>query len=62
MYDVIFLMIAVVFVLVAFVTAFATLSASPRLMRIGHRVILGSCVAALVSVVLAVWFLVRPPA
>ena len=62
MYDVIFLMIAIVFVLVAFVTAFATLSTSPRLMRIGHRVILGSCVAALVSVVLAVWFLVRPPA
>ena len=35
MNDVIFLMIAIVFVLVAFVTAFATLSASPRLMRIG---------------------------
>jgi hypothetical protein len=62
MSDVIFLMIAIVFVLVAFVTAFATLSASPRLMRIGHRVILGSCVAALISVVVAVWFLVRPPA
>ena len=62
MSDVIFLMIAIVFVLVAFVTAFATLSASPRLMRIGHRVILGSCVAALVSVVVAVWFLVWPPA
>ena len=62
MRDVIFLMLAVVFVLVAFLSAVATLNASPRLMRIGHRVILGSCVAALVSVVLAVWFLIRPPA
>jgi hypothetical protein len=62
MRDVIFLMLAVVFVLVAFLSAVATLNASPRLMRIGHRVILGSCGAALVSVVLAVWFLIRPPA
>ena len=29
--------------------------------RIANRVIYGSCVAALVSVVLAVWFLFRPP-
>jgi hypothetical protein len=60
MYDVIFLMMAIVFVLVAFVAAFTTLNASPRLMRIGHRVILGGCVAAFVSVVVAVWFLVWP--
>jgi hypothetical protein len=39
MYDVIFLMIAIVFVLVAFVTAFATLNASPRAKRVAHRVI-----------------------
>jgi hypothetical protein len=60
MSDVAFLIIAISFLLVAFLTAVATLNASPRLMRIGHRVILGSCVAALVSVVLAVWFLLRP--
>jgi hypothetical protein len=62
MNDVIFLMIAIAFVLVAFVTAVATLSASPRVMRIGHSVILGSCVAALVSVVVAVWLLYWPSA
>jgi hypothetical protein len=60
MSDVIFLMIAISFLMVAFLTAAATLNASPRLMRIGHRVILGSCVAALVSVVLAGWLLYRP--
>jgi hypothetical protein len=60
MNDVIFLMIAIVFVLVAFVTAFATLGASPTVRRITNRVIYGSCIAALASVVLAVWFLFRP--
>ena len=38
MSDVIFLMVAIVFLLVAFVTAFATMNASPRLMRLGNRV------------------------
>ena len=60
MSDVIFLMVAISFLMVAFLTAAAALNASPRLMRIGHRAILGSCVAALVSVVLAVWLLYRP--
>jgi hypothetical protein len=60
MYDVIFLMIAIAFVLVAFVPVFTTLNASLRTKLIAHRVIYGSCVAALVSVALAVWFLYRP--
>jgi hypothetical protein len=59
MSDVIFLMIAISFLVVAFLTAVATTSASPRVRRIVNRVSDGSCVAALVSVVLAVWFLFR---
>jgi hypothetical protein len=62
MSDVIFLMIAIVFVLVAFLLVVATLNVSPRVRRITNRVSYGSCVAALISVVLAVWFLFRPPA
>ena len=60
--DVIFLMIAIAFVLLALLFVVATLNASPIVRRIAHRVVYGSCVAALVSVVLAVWFLFRPPA
>ena len=59
MSDVIFLMIAISFLVVAFLTAVATTSASPRVRRIVNGVSYGSCVAALVSVVLAVWFLFR---
>jgi hypothetical protein len=61
MSDVIFLMIAISFLMVAFLTAVATTSASPRVRRIVNRVSYGSCVAALVSIVLAVWFLFRAP-
>jgi hypothetical protein len=61
MSDVIFLMIAVSLVLVAFLSTVATMSAAPRVRRITNRVIYGCCVAALASVVLAVWFLFRPP-
>ena len=60
--DVIFLMIAISFLMVAFLAAVTTLSASPRVRRVASRVTYGSCVAALVSVVLAVWFLFSPPA
>jgi hypothetical protein len=62
MNDVIFLMIAMSFLMVAFLTAVATLNASPTVRRITNSVVYGSCVAALVSAVLAVWFLVWPPA
>jgi xanthine/uracil permease len=62
MSDVAFLMIAISFLMVAFLTAVATTNASPTVRRIANGVIYGSCVAALVSVVLAVWFLYRPPA
>lgn len=60
--DVIFLMIAIAFVLLALLFVVATLNASPIVRRIANRVVYSSCVAALVSVVLAVWFLFRPPA
>jgi hypothetical protein len=62
MSDLAFLMIAISFLMVAFLTAVATTNASPRVRRIANRVSYGSCVAALVSIVLAVWFLFRPPA
>jgi hypothetical protein len=57
-----FLMIAISLLMVAFLTAVATLNASPKVSRIANRVIYGSCVAVLVSIALAVWFLFRPPA
>jgi hypothetical protein len=55
-------MIAISFLMAAFLTAVATTNASPRVRRIANRVSYGSCVATLVSIVLAVWFLFRPPA
>ena len=62
MSDAAFLMIAISFLMVAFLAAVATLNAPQKVRRIANRVIYGSCVAALVSIVLAVWFLFRPPA
>ena len=62
MSDVAFLMIAISFLMVAFLSAVAMTSYSPRVRRITNRVSYGSCVAALASAALAVWFLVRPPA
>jgi hypothetical protein len=62
MSDVTFLMIAISFLMLAFLSAVAMTSTSPTVRRIANRVSFGSCVAALVSVVLAVWFLVRTPA
>jgi hypothetical protein len=49
-------------VLVALLSTVATLNASPKFTRIANGVIYGSCVAALVSVVLAAWFLFGPSA
>ena len=62
MRDVAFLLIAISFLMAAFLIAVATLSASPKASRIANAVIYASCLAALVSVALAVWFLFRPPA
>ena len=59
MYDLIFLMVAIVFVLVAFATMSSTLNPSPRVKQVAHRVVHGSCIAALASVALALWFLYR---
>jgi hypothetical protein len=61
MNDVIFLMNAISFLMVGFLTAVATSNASPTVRRITNSVVYGSCVAALVSIVLAVWFLFRSP-
>jgi hypothetical protein len=47
MSDVAFLMIAISFLMVAFLTAVATLNASPKFSRIANTVIYGSCVAAM---------------
>jgi L-cystine uptake protein TcyP (sodium:dicarboxylate symporter family) len=62
MNDMAFLMIAISLLMVAFLTAVATLNASPKVSRIANKVIYGSCVAALISAALTVWFLFRPPA
>jgi hypothetical protein len=62
MNGVIFLMIASAFVLAAFLSVVATLSAPPTVRRMANVVIYGCCVGALVSVVLAAWFVLGPPA
>jgi hypothetical protein len=53
-------MIAISFLMVVFLAAVATLNVPQKVRRIANRVIYGSCVAALVSIVLAV-FLFWPP-
>ncbi|MEA2909725.1 MAG: hypothetical protein QOJ15_1806 [Bradyrhizobium sp.] len=55
MTDVIFLLVAIAFVIVA-LGAIATLNRSPTVRWIANRVIYGSCIAALISAALAVWF------
>ena len=59
MNDVIFLIIAVVFVLVALLSTVATTGTSLTVRRIANRAIYCCCIAALFSVVLAAWFLYR---
>jgi hypothetical protein len=58
----VFLLIAIVFVLVAVLCAFATFSRSPTVRRTATRAIYGSLAAALVSAALAVWFFHRAKA
>jgi hypothetical protein len=60
--SVIFLMVAIAFVLAAFLSVVATLSAPPQVRRIANVAIYGCCVAALLSVMLAAWFVFWPPA
>jgi uncharacterized PurR-regulated membrane protein YhhQ (DUF165 family) len=55
----VFLLIAIVFVVVAVLCAFATFSRSPTLRRTATRAIYGSLAAALISAALAVWFFHR---
>ena len=61
MIDLIFLMMAVAFVMVATLAAVATMSASRTVSCIADKVVNGSSAAALVSVVLTAWFFVWPP-
>jgi hypothetical protein len=55
--DVIFEMIAIALVLVAFAAAFVGMRGSPTVRRITTWVIYGCAVAALGSVMLARWFM-----
>ena len=55
MSDVVLLMFAIAFVVVALLAAIATLSAPLRARQIADGVIYGCSVAALVSVVVAAW-------
>jgi len=59
--SVLFLMIAIAFVLVAFLSVVATLSAPPKVRQMANGVIYGCCDAAVVSIVLATWFGFWPP-
>ena len=58
--DLLFLMVALGWLLVALISAFATLGLSPPATKIADGLIKGSCTIALVSIVLAVLFLLRP--
>jgi hypothetical protein len=55
MSDVALLMIAIAFVVVAFLAAVSTLSAQLRARLIANGVIYGCCVAALISLLMAAW-------
>jgi hypothetical protein len=62
MIDMIFLTAALAFVIVATLAAVATTSASPTVRVIADKMVNGSSAAALVSVGLAAWFVLWPPA
>ena len=61
MIDLIFLELALAFVIVATLAAVAITSASRMVKSIASKTVNSSSTAALVSVVLAVWFLYWPP-
>jgi hypothetical protein len=61
MVDMIFLELALAFVILATLAAVATTSASRTVRGIASKMVNGSVTAALVSVVLAVLFLYWPP-
>jgi hypothetical protein len=58
--DLFFLAVAIACLLVALLSAFATLALPPSAEKIADGVIKGSCTAALLSVVLAALFLLWP--
>jgi len=61
MIDLICLELALAFVILATLAAIATTGASPTVRGIASKTVNGSLTAALVAVVLAVWFLYWPP-
>ena len=61
MVDMIFLELALAFVILATLAAVATASASRTVRGIASKTVNGSVTAALVSAALAVWFLYWPP-
>ena len=61
MIDVIFLMMAVAFVIVATLAAVATTSDSPAVRGVADKVVNGSSAVVLISVVLTAWFIFWPP-
>ena len=62
MVDMIFLEIALAFVIVATVAAVATTSASRTVRGVAIKTVNGGLTAALVSVALTAWFFFWPPA
>jgi hypothetical protein len=61
MIDLISLVMAVAFVIVATLAAVATMSASRTVSGIADKVVNGCGAAALISIVLTAWFFVWPP-
>ena len=62
MIDMIFLEVALAFVIVATLAAVATTSASQTVRGVASKTVNGSLTAALVSVALTAWFFFWPPA
>jgi hypothetical protein len=61
MIDLIFMMLALAFVIVATLAAVATTSASQTVRGVASKTVNGSLTAALVSVALTGWFFFWPP-
>ena len=62
MIDMIFLEVALAFVIVATLAAVATTSGSQTVRGVASKTVNGSLTAALVSVALTAWFFFWPPA
>jgi hypothetical protein len=61
MIDMIFLELAIAFVIVATLAAVATTSGSQTVRGVANKTVNGSLIAALVSAALTAWFIFWPP-